>query len=224
MTLLSALQSASIRLMGRRPTAFASSTNKFELELMDLANEVATDIMKSHEWQVLKRIQEINGDGAAVAFSLPSDFDRFLIDTDMMGRDDRWGQWFTKCDDINEFTSRSNDEWETSWPGLWTVYGNQIRFVPAPEDQRILSFPYITRNFARGQNGSERSEFTNDNDEFLLSDRLLTLGLVWRWRENKKLDYTGDFETFQKAFGEESAKDGGNAIYRSGNQRLEYWW
>ncbi len=220
MTLLTALQSASIRLMGRRPNAFASSTSKFELELMDLANEVATDIMKSHEWQALKRVHTITGDGTGVAFPLPADFDRFLLDTDMIGRDARWGQWFSKCDDINEFTSRSTGEWETSWPGLWTVYGNQIRFVPAPEDERVLPFPYITKNYVKG----DKASFTSDTDEFVLSERLLTLGLVWRWRENKKLDYTGDFEAFQKAFGEESAKDGGNSIYRSGNRRLEYWW
>lgn len=199
---------------------FAASTNKFELELMDLANEVATDIMKSHEWQALKRVQTITGDGATVDYSMPADFDRFLIDTDMMGRDDRWGQWFEKCDDINEFTARTNDEWQASWPGIWTVYGGQIRFVPAPEDGRILSFPYISKNFVSGN----KSAFSADTDEFVLSERLLTLGIVWRWRENKKFDYTGDFEAFQKSFGEESAKDGGNAIYRTGSRRLEYWW
>src|SRR3546814_14852216 len=53
------------------------------------------------------------------------------------------------------------------------------------------------------------------SDTFLLPERLLTLGLVWRWRENKKLDATGDQEAFIKALDEYAAKDKGSRVIRS---------
>jgi hypothetical protein len=218
MALLNALQSASIRLMGKKPTAFASSSNKFELELMDMAGEVATDIMKSHEWQALKRVHSISGDVAGTtAFPLPSDFDRFLINADFVGEETIGGRWFQQISDINEFTYLTEREMEISWPGAWMIYANQIRFVPAPEDGETYRIPYISRNFVLSGTGTPKATFTADDDTFALSERLLTLGVIWKWRENKKMDYTGDLENFTKAFGEESAKDGGTPIYRSGS-------
>src|SRR3546814_14673647 len=53
------------------------------------------------------------------------------------------------------------------------------------------------------------------SDTFLLPERLLTLGLVWRWRENKNLDATGDQEAFIKALDEYAAKDKGSRVIRS---------
>ncbi len=48
---------------------------------------------------------------------------------------------------------------------------------------------------------------------------LLTLGLVWRWRENKKLDYGADEATFAKAFAEEAGRDKGSRIFKTGPTR-----
>src|SRR3546814_12483301 len=53
------------------------------------------------------------------------------------------------------------------------------------------------------------------SDTFLLPERLLPLGLVWRWRENKKLDATGDQEAFIKALDEYAAKATGSRVIRS---------
>ncbi len=76
MTILTALQSAAVRLVGTRPASIFSSTDQTELELADLANEVATDIMKGHPWRALTKIHEMAGDGVATSFPLPDDYDR----------------------------------------------------------------------------------------------------------------------------------------------------
>jgi hypothetical protein len=46
MSFLTAAQSAAIRLIGKKPTTFFSSQNTFELEITDLANEIAADLVK----------------------------------------------------------------------------------------------------------------------------------------------------------------------------------
>ncbi|WP_423752652.1 hypothetical protein, partial [Brucella melitensis] len=59
--------------------------------------------------------------------------------------------------------------------------------------------------------------FTADTDDFIIKggNDLLTLGLIWRWRENKKLDYTGDQEQFTMALDQLAAKDKGTNVYRA---------
>jgi hypothetical protein len=83
-----------------------------------------------------------------------------------------------------------------------------------PSDTQTATYPYITKNWARSAALTDGPAFTADDDTFLLPERLLTLGLVWRWRENKKLDASGDQEAFVKALDEYGAKDKGSRVIR----------
>jgi hypothetical protein len=95
-----------------------------------------------------------------------------------------------------------------------------LRFSPAPAATAMLRFPYITKNLALAESTAPKDEFTADTDTFRLPERLLTLGLVWRWRENKKLDATGDQEAFVKALDEYAAKDRGPVAIRRNSRRF----
>src|SRR3546814_5064934 len=48
--------------------------------------------------------------------------------------------------------------------------------------------------------------------------RVITLGLVWRWREMKKLNFAGDQEAFTKALDEYASKDAGSKVIRYGGR------
>lgn len=218
MTVLAAMQSAAVRLIGRKPTAFfgASSANVFELEITDLLNEVAWDIIKSHDWQVLTKFATIHADGSQTVFDLPDDYERMLVKSDIM-ESEGWFWGYDHLTDINEFKYRAERGFNLL-PGAWTMFGNQLHFAPAPTTD--AQYPYISRCFARDSvTLQNKCDFDADTDEFLLPERLLTLGLVWRWRENKKLDWTGDQEAFVKALGEYAAKDGGSKVFRHGRRR-----
>jgi hypothetical protein len=212
-TILTAMQSAAIRLLGRRPDSFfgAPSGRVFELELTDLVNEVAKDILKSHDWQGLMKFAPIEADGTQTDFDLPEDYDRMLVRSDVV-EDTGWFWGYQQVTDVNDFTYWA-DRGFTITPGVWTLYGNQLHFAPAPTID--AQYPYISSYYARDTSSlALKPAFTADTDEFLLPERLLTLGLVWRWRENKKLDWSGDQEAFTKAISEYAAKDKGSRMYR----------
>ena len=76
MTVLQAMQSASLRLIGRKPSTFFSSQDTFEMEIVDLANEVAKVIADQHDWQVLTKVHTLTGDGVTTSFSLPAGHSR----------------------------------------------------------------------------------------------------------------------------------------------------
>lgn len=228
MTVLVAMQSAAVRLVGYKPGTFFDSAQQFELEMCDLVNEVADDIAKYHDWQALIRLHTIVGDGATSEFALPADYDRFPIKGAVQDYNS-WSWGYHHYTDLDAFLYDEARDFN-ALPGGWIIYGDMMRFSPPPGATTQARFPYITKEIVRSFSTAPQEDFTADNDSFLLPERLLTLGLVWRWRENKGLDATGDQEAFIKALDEYAAKDGGPVVIRRnsgrnfGNTQTAYPW
>jgi hypothetical protein len=216
MAILSAMQSATIRLLGQKPGTFFGSSNVFETEIADLVNEVAADIAKYQDWQGLTHFATIAGDGSTTEFSLPDDYDRMLKTAEVQDVT-TWAWGYCRILDLNEYIYLVNSGWGP-FPGVWAMYNSGLHFTPAPT--QTATYPYISKNWARDAATLElKAAFTSDTDTFLLPERLLTLGLVWRWRENKKLDASGDQEAFIKALDEYGSSDKGARVYRSNSRR-----
>lgn len=214
MAILAAMQSAAITLVGRKPANFFGSPEKFEIEIADLINEVAEDVARYQDWQGLQRVASITGDGVATAFDLPADYSRMLKDSDVASSNYRlWG--FSRYDNVNDFLRDQASGFRAA-PGGWIITAGQIKFNPAPTG--VSSYPYITSQWARDETDA-KGQFDADTDTFVLPERLLKLGLIWRWRENKKLDASGDQEAFVKALDEYAASDGGSRVYRYNGRR-----
>jgi hypothetical protein len=210
------MQSAALRVMGVKPGSFFGSSEQFEIEIADLVNEVAIDIAKYQDWQGLTKFATITGDGTTLAFDLPADYDRMLKNA-RMADVANWFWGYSRVTDVSDFAVLTASGFGPA-PGAWALYAGQIQFAPAPTQN--ATFPYISSYYAR-DNGTQATKpaFTSDTDSFLLPERLLTLALIWRWRENKKLDASGDQEAFIKALDEYGASDKGARVYRSNSRR-----
>lgn len=228
MTILDAMRSASIRLIGQQPQVFFASSDDFELEIVDLINEAAQDIVKYNDWQSLISVANFSGDGVTEAFPMPDGYDRMMLTANIQDlRNWVWG--YDHVNRLNDFLYMKARGWGP-YPGIWSLFDNNFNFYPAPAAGQLATFPYISKNYARSQDGTNKPAFTRDDDEFRIpgGERLLTLWLVWRWRENKNLDATGDQENFVKALDEIAAKDKGSSVYRArsgrqwGNTRLAW--
>jgi len=217
MAILAAMQAAAIRLVGKKPTVFFGANGALEIEFCDLLNEVAADIAASHDWQALTRIYTLTADGTSSEYPFPSDYDRQLLKSNVQDPEN-WIYGYRHVPDINEFSYIQNRGFQL-FPGIWTIYGGNMQFTPPPRAGQSAYYPYVSKNWAQASGGTSKAAFDADTDAFLLPERLLTLGLIWRWRDNKNLDYTGDQEAFVKAIDEYSARDGGSRIYRSGVRR-----
>lgn len=214
MTILQALSSAKLRLVGERSSVFFSSTDQTDAELVDLINEAARDICATQDWQALTKVATFNGDSAQEDFNAPADYQRMLVDADIQDLNN-WAWGYRHVGDINDFLWSKERGWGP-YPGGWIIYGGQFHFSPAPSAGGTAVFPYISKNYAVGSDGVAKAEFTKDDDSFIIEggERLLTLWLIWRWRENKKMDSTGDQENFVKAISELGAKDRGSRVIR----------
>lgn len=226
MTVLSALQSAMIRLVGRKPSTVFSTTNQTEVELADLATEVATDIMKSHDWQALTEIKTITGDGAASAFPFPDDYDRMVVASDLYDPE-TWAWGYHHLPTVGEWIRYLEGDFTVpAQPGAWIILKNKFNFTPTPAAGARAMFPYISKNFALSAPASgtgvvtPKAAFTADGDTFLLDQRLITLGVIWRYREQKGMPYAEDMANFETALSQEQARDRGPRIIRSRSSRV----
>lgn len=214
MAILAAMQSAALVVMGRKPVNFFGSTQRFEQEFADLVNEVAEDIAQYRDWQGLQSVATLAGNGVITDFALPVDYGRMMVDTQVQSAAYRlWG--YFRYDDLSSFLRDKAAGFRAS-PGGWIITGGKIKFNPAPTGSS--SFPYIASTWASAADGTRKARFDADTDTFMLPERLLKLALIWRWRENKKLDSSGDMEAFTKALDEYAAKDGGSRVYRYGGR------
>lgn len=222
MSVLSAAQSAAIRLLGEKPNSLFSPVSgniKFANELADLATDVAVDIMKAHDWRALTKLCTLTGDGTNLGFSLPSDYDRMPVKSAVHSA--TWEKWrYERAQDL--------DQWRdiltfsgTGVPGWWIILGGQMQIsqgngVPLPTGEKAL-FYYISNYIV-----ANKSAFTLDTDAFVLDERLLTLGLIWRWRAQKRQEYGEDMKNYEIALAQQIGHDKGSRIIAVGPARNRY--
>ena len=218
MTLLSVVQNAAIRCLGKKPSTVFSANDTESLQFQYLANEVARDIAKSQDWQALIQVHLITGDGETKAFPMPADYDRMLVDGALYDALN-WAWGYKRIVNPSDWLQYEIYDWQLIVPGAWTILGGEFKFVPAPYDGAQAKFVYISNNIVRDSDGNAKPAFTKDSDTFIIDERLLTLGIIWKWREMEGMDSTLAQANFEKAFNEISGRDKGARILVVGN----YW-
>lgn len=207
-----AIRSAILRCTGVVVDEVFASTDQIAVEMADLANEVATDIMKSHDWRVLTKVATVVGDGS-LAYPLPADYDRMVI-ASAMDSTAAWFWGYEQFHTVNEWLTYKSGLIGIQSPGGWIIIGGELQFFPAPLGG--AEYPYISNQFARDAVGNPASEFVSDADTFVLGNRLLTLGLIARWNAQKGQDYSEDMATYEIALSQAQARDKGAQVIRSG--------
>lgn len=209
MTIQTVVQSASIRVIGTAPAAVFSSTDQVVIEMRNLVQDVAQDIATSHDWRDLTMIATFTGNGTTEAFAKPADYDR-MAQGAAMTDPDTWLWGYAAIESVSDWLRRRDVSWIS--PGGWILLSGQFQFYPAPTGE--ATFPYISANIVRPATGANKAEFTADDDTFVLSERLLTLGLIWRYRAQKGLDYSEDMTSFEIALSQAQTRDKGARVIR----------
>lgn len=111
----------------------------------------------------------------------------------------------------------SDSEW-SAMKGLGTtgsryayrIRGGKLLANPTPTASLTWAFEYASKNWILGIDGTTyKSAFTLDTDTVLLPEELLIMGLRWRWKREKGLDYSEDMRTYELQVKDALARDGG---------------
>lgn len=207
MSLLTLVQSVCRRLTLPVPTAVASSADVNVQLLFELANEDGRELQKRCNWQVLTREYVFATTDAAVqADALPSDFDRFIGNSQY----DR----STRRQVLGPVTPQV---WQAiqAQPQLNRVFlafrqrGGQVLVTPTPASGDSFAYEYVSANWAQSQAGQGQSAYAADTDASLIDETLLGLGVRWRFKKEKGFDYGEDFASYERMVGIAMADDGG---------------
>jgi hypothetical protein len=220
MSVLSVCREAAVKLNQTRPASIFSSTDSFALELSVAANEAARAVMKAKEWNKLKTLATMTGDASTTSFALPADYDRMLVKGKVHSAN--WqNASFVKADDEDDWLY-SQDLELTGNPGKWIILGGRFQVFPAMSASETARFYYISKYVVAltGSTTGSKATFTTDTDEFILSEEVLKLGIIWRWRANKRQEYAEDMTNFEIAIAEEMGADKGSNILTIGRRRM----
>lgn len=209
MSLLSIINATALKVLKQRVTTAVGSTDSNVLQLIELVNEEGQELASKYTWQVLCNegtvttlATEAQGSLTALA---GADFD-FIINETMWNRSQR----------RPVPGPLSEAEWQglkaTFITGPWIQYrvrGNQLLFIPIPAAGQTVYFEWQSKYWCTDTTGvAGRSAMTADTDIAKLNERLITLGTVWRFKQQSKLDYSEDQDKYEAAVMDAVARDG----------------
>lgn len=139
-------------------------------------------------------------------YSLPSDFDRMISDTNW----DRTNHW-------QNLGTKSSQEWQWLQGGVisigprerYRIYQNKIRIFAAITTVYNFAFEYVSNSWVvpTGGTAGTKAAFTLDTDTCVFPDDLMLSGLKYLWLKAKKLDFGIELAEFTRALSYCKAQD-----------------
>ena len=132
-------------------------------------------------------------------YALPADYDHMIPQTQW----DRGFRW-------QLLGPMSPQEWQVLKSGLsptgprrrFRLIGGAFVVDPVPYDTNQLVFEYYSTNWvqsgAAATLGQSQRQFLNDGDFFMLDDSAFVMGVKWRFKHAKGLDYDEDKEMWSR--------------------------
>ena len=220
MTVLAAIQRAAAVIGLDIPATVFGSTEREHVELTYIVKEAARFIQQAYDWQALKVLAQVAGNGATEDFDLPGDYAAQLQKASVWSSSQP-GRPLEHVLDSDAWLGIVLSGLNIS-SGQWTIYGNQIHIRPALATGAVASYFYISKYIAVSSLGAPQTSFILDTDDSILGskgEQLLRLAIVWMWKANKGLPYAEDLKNYEIAMANEIARDKGSKILIVGQQR-----
>lgn len=208
MSLLTVIQNAMALTGLPTPSNVFSNTNDTVQQMIRLLYVDGRDLSKRHDWQNMLVTQTLTCAATNAQTGYPvAAFDRMARGTDV---------WNTTNDtpllgplnsqEWNELTVRTI----TSLPQYWRIIGGVLN-VYAPVSGNGLQYEYVSKNWIYQGGTTAAVALTGDSDTFVFPENLLELGIVWRFKQAKQLDYAEDMKTYQTFLMDTISGDRGGA-------------
>lgn len=217
MSLLTIVRDACARLggiAGSPPSAVVASNDEAIALMLSLANQEGKELAGRIAWQKLTRevsfftlAQEVQTGviPAAAAWLLPG----------TMWNRTRREMVYGPVDAADWQALRASQVGPTTY--RWRQRGGDLLFIPNPVAGEQIHFEYVTSMWVDvdGDGVPDAAAFQADGNVPViastqaLTEELMTLALVWRWRMVKGLEYAGHFQTYKVLVDQAISRDGG---------------
>ena len=173
------------------------------------------------EWQRLVKEDTITLVTSDQDYALATDY-RYMVPSTQWNRDDQ-----------RQLIWLNSQEWQffkgwTSVNGLnlrARIRNNQLEFeqtIVAGDDGKTIAYEYVSANWCEDSGGTGQSAFAADTDVGVLDEELLTLGLIWRFKRAKGLDWADDWAEYQTQVRLAKAQDGQARKLKMQGKHIQY--
>lgn len=217
MSLLTIVQAATDELSLPRPTVVVGNTSDQNVKtLLALANREGKALAKRYNWSDLvteATHTTLAQENQGVMTTIAPGF-RFIINQTI------WNRSYQRSIPGSLSPQQWQAEKSSEINGPYQEYrirGGDLLLIPAPAAGQTVAFEYQSKNWCQNAAGSTTySAWNADDDTGILDEDLMTLGLVWRFKRAKGLDYAEEFSEYERQVNDSMARDGGKPVLDAG--------
>lgn len=217
MTLLTIVQDAATEVGLARPTSVVGSTDENAVTLLALAQREGKSLARRHEWQILQTEYTFQTVASTASYALPSDYDRILKET-VFNRTSRRRM-------VGDLTP---NQWQETQASLVTmvnpafrIKGGYFMISPTPTAAETIAYEYMSKKWCQSSGSVGQVRWAADIDTGILDEDLMTLGVIWRYRKAKGLDYGEDMATYELEVAKSIMNDGARVRIDTANMERD---
>ena len=206
MTLLTLANEAQDLLSLPRSTVVISSTDQNVRTLLGVAQQEGRALMRRFPWESLLTEKTFTSTAAAIQTgAVASDFDR-IVNHSMFNRTN-----------VRHVAGPLNaEEWQKQQAltasvltDAFRIQGGDMLIVPTPPATDTYAYEYVSKNFCQSSGGTGQAAWAADDDDGVLVEDLMLLGIIWRFRKARGFDYAEEFNEYEREVTQAMMRDGG---------------
>jgi hypothetical protein len=211
MSILTAVSDAMVLCGLPQPSGVISNPDPTVTKFVAFAQNEVELTGSDYNWRNLNIALSLTGDGTTTLFALPSDFERALQGNFLFSN---------KYPSIPLQGPVSSQELlalkalpVTPARPVWRLIGGLLEIWPALSANETVSGEYRSTNaIVSGDGLTRKPRWTSDSDYALFPEIIVRLGLIWRWKQSKGLDYGEDFKTYQMERDKKAGHEAGGRV------------
>lgn len=211
MSLLTIVSDAARELSLPVPTAVIAATDPQALLLLRCAKAEGKALASRHAWQAMLTEHTFTTVAAAAqTSSIPSDFDRIVPES-----------MFNRTTPRKVWGPVDSAEWQSIQASLVTrvdpafrIRLGTIYMTPTPSADQTVAYEYVSTKWCQSSGGTAQTNWAADTDiprigiDQTITEEVITLGVIWRFRKSRGLEYEADRETHARAVLDLIMRDG----------------
>lgn len=188
-----------------------TSTDKNAVLMRALLKALGRELVREHAWTHLQKTHTFNTVNGTDNYALPTDFCSWVPST----------EW-NRTTDMPLTGAMGPEGWQTLQASsvattasyYFRTYGNKLYLYPTPTAAESVAYEYQGAYWVQpsGQTVPTTETPTASTDTLWFDGYLLTRGLKWKFREEKRLDAGAEWNAYQKALGEAKGNDGAHSV------------
>jgi hypothetical protein len=190
------------------PTQAVTSQDQQIIQLLSLMEEEGQEQATRYPWEVL----QTEATFTTVATQSQGSMSTIAPGWDYITNDTIWNRTLRRP----VYGPKSQQDWQQAKAmqingpfNSFRIINDVINFYPVPVAGQTCAFEFQSLNWVNTSVGGTASTWTNDADTPRIDDQIMVMGGIWRWKQAKGLDYSEDFNKYERRITDAMGRDAG---------------